>query len=123
MKVLSSITALLFLAIVIFFSDNKKILKNDGSNKSGYLFTINVTKINSKYSEIPAAVFRNKLVIVSSKKIGALGGKIDKKESINLFNYFQKKYPHKEIVLFAVPAHHSLVLYLPIYVKKYLDKK
>lgn len=52
-----------------------------------------------------------------------LGGKIDKKESINLFNYFQKKYPHKEIVLFAVPAHHSLVLYLPIYVQKYLDKK
>ncbi|RCT56471.1 carboxypeptidase-like regulatory domain-containing protein [Winogradskyella sp. KYW1333] len=96
MKVLSSITALLFLAIGIFFSDNKKILKNDGSNKSGYLFTINVTKINSKYSEIPAAVFRNKLVIVSSKKIGALGGKIDKSTGEPISNLFCTEFNEKK---------------------------
>ena len=48
-----------------------------------------------------------------------LGGKID---FINLFNYFKKKIPNKEVVLFAVPTHYSLLLYLPVYVKKYLDK-
>lgn len=37
-------------------------------NESGYIFDVNVTQINSKYSEIPSAVFRNKLVLVSSKK-------------------------------------------------------
>lgn len=51
-----------------------------------------------------------------------LGGKIDKKESIDLFNYFQKTFPNKELVLFAVPTHYSLLLYLPVYIKKYLDK-
>lgn len=45
---------------------------------SGYAYTAKVTKINSKYSEIASAIFRNKLVIVSSKKIGALGNGKDK---------------------------------------------
>ncbi|NNE32653.1 MAG: hypothetical protein HKN40_09810 [Winogradskyella sp.] len=51
---------------------------NDKLNTSGYLFDVNVTKINSEFSEIPSAVFRNKLVLVSSKKIGAIGNGKDK---------------------------------------------
>ena len=52
-------------------------VKVDERNKSGYIFNVNVSKINSKYSEIPSTVFKNKLVIVSSKKIGAIGKKVD----------------------------------------------
>lgn len=57
-------------------------------NNSGYLFDVNVTKINSKYSEIPSAVFRNKLVIVSSKKIGAIGNGTDKNTNLPYTNLF-----------------------------------
>ncbi len=35
-------------------------------------------QINTKYSEYPSAIFKNKLVVVSSKKIGGLGNGIDK---------------------------------------------
>jgi hypothetical protein len=50
---------------------------SDGTNKSGYAYAVNISKINSKYSEIACTTFRNKLVIVSSKKIGGLGNGID----------------------------------------------
>lgn len=46
-------------------------------NKSGYTYSVNVSKINSKYSEIASGTFRNKLVIVSSKKIGAFGNGVN----------------------------------------------
>ncbi len=51
--------------------------KVDDSNKSGYAYTVDITKINSKYSEIACTTFRKKLVIVSSKKIGGLGNGVD----------------------------------------------
>ena len=35
-------------------------------------------KTNTKYSEYPSAIFKNKLVVVSTKKIGGLGNGIDK---------------------------------------------
>ncbi|WP_299126761.1 hypothetical protein [uncultured Winogradskyella sp.] len=57
-------------------------------NNSGYLFDVNVTKINSEYSEIPAAVFRDKLVIVSSKKIGAIGNGTDETTGLPYTNLF-----------------------------------
>ncbi|EDP72402.1 OmpA family protein [Flavobacteriales bacterium ALC-1] len=47
--------------------------KNNDLNKSGYSFQVNISKVNSKFSEIASTVFRDKLVIVSSKKIGGLG--------------------------------------------------
>lgn len=53
--------------------------KVDALNKSGYAFEVEVSKINSDYSEIASAMFRNKLVIVSSKKIGGLGSGKDPK--------------------------------------------
>lgn len=55
-------------------SKNKKV---DDLNKSGYTYAVNVSKINSKYSEIASTTFRKKLIIVSSKKIGGLGNGID----------------------------------------------
>jgi len=55
----------------------KNDIKVNDLNKSGYSFTVNVSKINSKYSEIASAMFRDKLVIVSSKKIGGLGNGVD----------------------------------------------
>ena len=73
----------LFVALLVFTyalignTDPKKPKDIDELNKSGYLYTVNVSKINSKYSEIASATFRKKLVIVSSKKIGALGNGID----------------------------------------------
>ncbi|WP_299124849.1 carboxypeptidase-like regulatory domain-containing protein [uncultured Winogradskyella sp.] len=58
-------------------TDPVKNITVDKLNKSGYVFDVNVSRINSKYSEIASAVFRNKLVIVSSKKIGGLNKNID----------------------------------------------
>ena len=58
-------------------SDPEKSKKSDNLNKSGYTYTINISKINSKYSEIACTTFRNKLVLVSSKKIGAFGNGVD----------------------------------------------
>lgn len=48
-------------------------IKTNDLNKSGYSFQVNISKVNSKFSEIASTVFRDKLVIVSSKKIGGLG--------------------------------------------------
>lgn len=58
-------------------TDPAKNDKVDNLNKSGYAYTVNVSKINSKYSEIACTTFRKKLVIVSSKKIGAIGNGVD----------------------------------------------
>jgi hypothetical protein len=58
-------------------TDPVKNIIVDELNESGYVFDVNVSRINSKYSEIASAVFRDKLVIVSSKKIGALVTNID----------------------------------------------
>ncbi|WP_299106947.1 hypothetical protein [uncultured Winogradskyella sp.] len=60
-------------------TDPVKRTKVDALNKSGYAFEVEVSKINSDYSEIASAMFRNKLVIVSSKKIGGLGSGKDPK--------------------------------------------
>jgi hypothetical protein len=69
-------------------SNTNETLKAADFNNSGYLFDVNVTKINSEYSEIPSAVFRNKLVIVSSKKIGAIGNGTDKNTRLPYTNLF-----------------------------------
>lgn len=72
--------ALMFCAYCMYDkTDPKKSVKVDELNKSGYTFKVRAAKINSKYSEIPSTMFRNKLVIVSSKKIGAIGNGMDSK--------------------------------------------
>ena len=58
-------------------TDPEKKPKLDDLNKSGYAYTVDISKINSKYSEIASGTFRKKLVIVSSKKIGAFGNGIN----------------------------------------------
>ena len=66
--------ALLFCTYGLYDKTNPvKKGKVDALNKSGYAFDVKVSKINSNYSEIASAMFRGKLVIVSSKKIGGLG--------------------------------------------------
>ncbi|WP_298902267.1 hypothetical protein [uncultured Psychroserpens sp.] len=57
-------------------SNNPKRI--DKHNKSGLEFYVYNSDVNTKYSEIPSAVFKNKLIMVSSKKIGGLGNGIDK---------------------------------------------
>ncbi|MBT8267211.1 MAG: PD40 domain-containing protein [Bacteroidia bacterium] len=47
------------------------------TNKSGLEFTVSVASINTKYSEFASGIFRNKLIMVSSKKIGGFGNGID----------------------------------------------
>lgn len=83
------LTVFVFVAYFAFNTTDPK--SNDtvaDLNESGYIFDVNVTQINSKYSEIPSAVFRNKLVLVSSKKIGAIGNGIDKNTNQPYTNLF-----------------------------------
>jgi len=47
-------------------------------NTSGLEFTVYNSKTNTKYSEYSSGTFKNKLIVVSSKKIGGLGNGIDK---------------------------------------------
>ena len=60
-------------------SSSKKMSahKIDKHNKSGLEFYIKSSKVNSKYTELASSVFRNKLIMVSSKKIGGIGNGID----------------------------------------------
>ena len=71
------LTALMFCTYSSFDKTDPVPIEVDERNKSGYIFDVNVSRINSKYSEIASDVFRNKLVIVSSKKIGAIGKGVD----------------------------------------------
>ncbi|WP_299226820.1 carboxypeptidase regulatory-like domain-containing protein [uncultured Psychroserpens sp.] len=50
----------------------------DKYNKSGLEFYVHDISVNTKYTEYAATTFRNKLIMVSSKKIGGLGNGIDK---------------------------------------------
>ncbi len=60
------LTFLTFLSVsIISTTDPANSNKPADENDSGYIFDVDVTKINSEYSEIPSAVFRNKLVLVS----------------------------------------------------------
>ncbi|WP_111685084.1 carboxypeptidase-like regulatory domain-containing protein [Winogradskyella tangerina] len=68
--------ALMFCTYTFDKTDPEKD-KIDDTNKSGYAYTVDISKVNSKYSEIACTTFRKKLVIVSSKKIGGLGNGVD----------------------------------------------
>ncbi len=46
-------------------------------NNSGFEFTVWKSNINNEYSEFASGIFRGKLIVVSSKKIGGLGTGID----------------------------------------------
>ncbi|WP_296317170.1 TolB family protein [Winogradskyella sp. UBA3174] len=87
-----TLTLVLTLFTFFFFStvstDPINDKKPSDANESGYIFDVNVSKINSDYSEIPSAVFRNKLVLVSSKKIGAIGNGRDKNTKLPYYNLF-----------------------------------
>lgn len=46
-------------------------------NASAESIITNTKSVNTKYSEFPSAMFKNKLVVTSSKKIGGLGNGVD----------------------------------------------
>lgn len=48
------------------------------SNNTGLEYYSYPTDVNTKYSEFGSGVFRNKFIIVSSKKIGGFGNGVDK---------------------------------------------
>jgi len=102
---------IIFVHISPYKTNPKNDVKTDGLNRSGYTFTVDVSKINSKYSEIPSAIFRNKLVIVSSKKIGAIGNGIDK----------NTKQPYSN--LFCTDIDGSDQFSLPILFSRFLNSK
>ena len=56
---------------------NKVDDKGDVKKNNGADFSVLTTAINTKYSEIGSGLFKNKLMLVSSKKIGAIGNGID----------------------------------------------
>ncbi|RKE91893.1 PD40 domain-containing protein [Ichthyenterobacterium magnum] len=80
---LSMFTTLL-LFVVLSVSNNKTNSTNNSStntdqlNESGLKFYVHNSDVNTKYTELASTVFRNKLILVSSKKIGGLGSGIDK---------------------------------------------
>ncbi|WP_179009031.1 carboxypeptidase-like regulatory domain-containing protein [Winogradskyella forsetii] len=77
---LQVLLALMFCAYSSYHkTDPVKPTEVDDLNKSGYAFDVNVVRINSEYSEFACSMFREKLVIVSSKTIGAFGPGIDSK--------------------------------------------
>ncbi|OIQ28823.1 MAG: hypothetical protein BM564_08660 [Bacteroidetes bacterium MedPE-SWsnd-G2] len=59
--------------------DKTQVNDQDNLNKSGMKFFVHHSKMNSKYSEIGSGVFRNKFIVVSSKKIGGLGNGVDER--------------------------------------------
>ncbi len=56
---------------------NNKTDKVTIQDKNGADFSILTTAINTKYSEIGSGLFKDKLMLVSSKQIGAIGIWID----------------------------------------------
>ena len=78
-----SLAALFALFTVTINANDKTSDKDLNTNESNPLnlneseFSVAVSDINSKYSEIVSGMFKNKLIMVSSKKIGGLGNGID----------------------------------------------
>jgi len=56
---------------------NGVLLEEEINEINGSDYSILTTAINTKYSEIGSGMFRGKLMMVSSKKIGALGNGVD----------------------------------------------
>lgn len=79
----TALTVFLSLLFIVNTNTNSKSKtinsKVDVTNKSGLDFYVYKSNINTKYTEIPSAIFRNKLIMVSTKKIGGLGNGIDEK--------------------------------------------
>jgi len=69
------IISTIVLSLCTLFSLSNIDIESDKLNTLDFPF--NTSKINTKYSEFPSAIFKNKLIIVSSKKIGAFGNGTD----------------------------------------------
>lgn len=74
---------LLFCLVGTSISSNSNVEKksskrSDELNQSGLEFFVHKEDINTKYTEYASTTFKNKLIVVSSKKIGGLGNGIDK---------------------------------------------
>jgi len=88
MKALASIFILVLFSGTMAFGQASLEMSYEGLNlteleddvvkeKNGSDYSILTTAINTKYSEIGSGLFRDKLMMVSSKKIGALGSGVD----------------------------------------------
>ena len=67
------------LNLIDFYIDKAlNSLEKEDNNSSSSEFLITETDINTKYSEIGSGLFKGKVLIVSSKKIGGLGNRVDK---------------------------------------------
>ena len=52
-------------------------IENTSLNHSGIEFFVRPADVNTRYSEFSSGLFRGKLIVVSSKKIGGLGNGLD----------------------------------------------
>ncbi len=64
--------------IDLYIDEALNSLEKENKNSNISIFTLSETSINTKYSEIVSGLFKGKVIIVSSKKIGGLGNGIDK---------------------------------------------
>ena len=78
LTVLTLLSCMVFSPTISNYESIPSAKRIDKLNQSGLEFYVYNSEINTKYAEIPSAVFRNKLIMVSSKKIGGLGNGIDK---------------------------------------------
>ena len=78
LTVLTLLSCMVFSPTISNYESSPSSKRIDKLNQSGLEFYVYNSEINTKYTEIPSAVFRNKLIMVSSKKIGGLGNGIDK---------------------------------------------
>ena len=64
--------------IDFYINEALNSLEEDNNDSNISKFSLSETDINTKYSEIVSGMFKGKIIIVSSKKIGGLGNGIDK---------------------------------------------
>ena len=98
--------------VINFYIDegfNSLEKKTSDSNSSEFLLT--ETDINTKYSEIGSGLFRGKVIMVSSKKIGGLGNGVDE----------NTKQPYTD--LFCLDIDHNGELKRPLLFSRILNTK
>ena len=71
-----------------FLNKTSSVSKVDLIGPNGYEFSVSETSINTKYSEIGSGLFRDKLIMVSSKKIGGLKSGIDPNTNLPFTDLF-----------------------------------
>ena len=99
-------------SVIDFYIDEGfNSLENETSDSNSSEFLLTETDINTKYSEIGSGLFRGKVIMVSSKKIGGLGNGVDE----------NTKQPYTD--LFCLDIDHNGELKRPLLFSRILNTK